>query len=156
MLRLASLLAFFGAGFFLLTNAIYAIRNPAEFLKSRWTVRRGIRMETPPRQVRLFGLATLVVAAFWLLLGYMLLPQVIQLWRRSQILQYLISIAWWLGAIACLANGILAFLLPVYWMRSWGSSRMRVLDRPSVVRVIGAVMTALGVFWVVQGFQTLR
>jgi hypothetical protein len=39
--------------------------------------------------------------------------------EREVIGHYFFLILWWLGTLACLANGIFAFLSPVGWMRSW-------------------------------------
>jgi hypothetical protein len=52
------------AGFFVVINAIYAIRYPADFLKAKWTIRRGMGPRTSHRDVRSLGLILVFLAAF--------------------------------------------------------------------------------------------
>jgi len=53
---------FCGGAIYLLINAVYALRSPTKFLSARWTVRRGLSIQTPNSQVRALG-------AFFALLG---------------------------------------------------------------------------------------
>ena len=70
--------------------------------------------------------------------------------------QYLVPTFWFLCALASLAHGVFAFLSPVGWMKSWGRGRMRGLDNPTIVRIVGAAMTAMSVFWLIQGVHMMR
>jgi hypothetical protein len=84
MLKSAALsLAALALGFFVLINAIYAIRNPTEFLRARWTFRRGLTTETPLKDVRLLGVVMIAVAALFVLAGYSFLMQIIQSWSAK-------------------------------------------------------------------------
>ncbi len=73
-------LASLAAGFFVLINAVYAIRSPAKFLSAKWTFRRGLTTETPVKDVRFLGIVMIVGAALFLLSAYSFLMQIIRTW----------------------------------------------------------------------------
>jgi len=78
MLRDATtLLLCLGAGSFVFINAIYAIRCPLDFLKAKWTVRRGMGPETSTKDVRSLGLIFVPIAAFFFWCGYITLLAII-------------------------------------------------------------------------------
>jgi hypothetical protein len=72
------LLVCLGAGFFVLINAIYAIKFPIDFLKAKWTVRRGMGLETSPKDVRSLGLIFVLLAAFCLWCSYVTILKIIE------------------------------------------------------------------------------
>ena len=61
-----------------ITNGIYAIRRPANFLRARWTFRRGFGPQTPLKDVRSFGVVTAICFAYGFVIGCKLLIQVIR------------------------------------------------------------------------------
>ena len=83
LMSLTMMFASFGAGLFMVLNAIHAIRSPAEFLRARWTIRRGFTVDTPLKSVRFLGGLLIVGASIWLLIGYNLLMNIIQAWSAK-------------------------------------------------------------------------
>jgi hypothetical protein len=142
-------------GFYFLINAVYALRSPAGYLNAKWTLRRGMRTETPHRDVRFLGIVWIVAAAFWGFASYRELCGSCTV-EGTVIVQYLVLIFWCLGVLSCLANGFFAFLSPVRWMRTWGAGRLRGLDNPVLVRVLAALMIVVGVVWAVLGIHMVR
>jgi hypothetical protein len=78
-----TLLVCLGAGFFGLFNAIYAIKFPADFLKAKWTARRGMGPETSHKDVRSLGFIFVLIAGFCFWCAYVTLRKIISEGRLS-------------------------------------------------------------------------
>ena len=61
-----------------IVNAIYAIRSPSNFLRSKWTFRRGFGPETHEGEVRKFGIVTIIGFGYGFVIGCKLLIQVVR------------------------------------------------------------------------------
>ena len=73
MSNTAILLVCLVAGFFVLANAIYAIKSPADFMKAKWTAKRGMELE----DVRLMGLIYVLLAGFCFWCAYVTLRKIV-------------------------------------------------------------------------------
>jgi hypothetical protein len=62
--KYAIVIGFCCAAVYALINAFYAVRSPTEFLRARWTARRGLSPETRHMSVRGLGLIYAVIGAF--------------------------------------------------------------------------------------------
>ncbi len=68
----------------------------------------------------------------------------------------ILVIAWWVGTIFCLGNGVVALLLPHRWLESrFSRVRMAGLRNAKVVRALGGFLTLVGIYWAVQGVQMI-
>lgn len=66
----------------------------------------------------------------------------------------ILVIAWWVGTISWLGNGLVALLLPHRWMASrFSRIRMAGLTNANVVRALGGFGTLVGIYWAIQGVQ---
>jgi hypothetical protein len=62
---------------------------------------------------------------------------------------------WWFGTGVWLFYGISALIAPARWSRSGAIWKPRNLSKPYKVRLIGVVMTAVGIYWAIKGVQLL-
>jgi len=153
----------------LLVNAIFAIRSPAKYLTTPWTIRRGLRPESSNWDVRLLGAAALLVGAFFLFGASMITLAILAdpngvteadsspqeaargdggMWR------YLFEGFWCLATLGCLFSGIFAVVSPAKWQRSrWAGVRMPGVDSPGRVRFMGALMLVMGAFFTFLGVR---
>jgi hypothetical protein len=147
------------AALYLAVNAVYALRSPAGFLKSRWTIKRGFSARTSTADVMGLGGVLAVMASFLTWFSCLLTFRTVRasgftVPRSARTADYLVLAAWWLGTLFCLCKGVYALVSPSGWMSSrWGAARMAGLTSPRLVRVIGLVFTLVGLYWAIMAVR---
>jgi hypothetical protein len=163
------LLACWAAAAWALVNATYAIRSPGKYLRSPWTIRRGLHPECSSLEVRVIGTFLLFLGAFFLwvacmaTLGLVLEPDdfISQLWGpdwsravSSPAHRYIFFSFWWFWTLSCLLSGIFQLAPLPGWISSrWGTTRTPGRDHPGHRRLMGAIMTIVGAFFAYLGVR---